>query len=114
MLASLTSEALSASVFRFSLDTSAVAVSALFSTDSSVSGIASITSSIIGSSESFAPSLIDGVTLTNEPIDPGTAPFTNKTFSFKSIFSISRFCTVVFLSPMCPAIFFPLKTLPGN
>ena len=32
----------------------------------------STASSTIGSSESFAPSLIEGVTLTNEPIDPGT------------------------------------------
>ena len=70
--------------------------------------------STIGSRDNFAPSLIDGVTFTKEPIDPGTAPFIKSKLSSKSIFSISRFWTVVFLSPIWPAIFFPLNTLPGN
>ena len=26
----------------------------------------------------------------------------------------SKFCVVTFLAPICPAIFFPLKTLPGS
>ena len=58
---------------------------------SSTGAVFSTTSSTIGTRDNFAPSLIDGVTFTMEPIDPGTAPLIKSKLSSRSIFSISRF-----------------------
>ena len=46
--------------------------------------------------------------------EPGIEPFKYiKLFSL-SVFITSIFCIVLILSPIWPAIFFPLKTLPGS
>ena len=54
------------------------------------------------------------LTRTSLFLDPGIDPFKyNKSFS-KSDLIISKFCIVLTLFPIWPAIFFPLKTLPGS
>ena len=51
---------------------------------------------------------------TREFFEPGTEPFTKIKLFSKSDLIISRFCIVLILSPIWPAIFFPLKTFPGS
>src|SRR5579872_841682 len=53
-------------------------------------------------------------TTTYPPVGPGTAPFTSNTFSSASTSIISRFRTVTFAVPMCPAIRMPGKTRDGK
>ena len=48
------------------------------------------------------------------PTDPGIDPCIRMRLSSRSMLSISRFWMVTFLFPICPDIFLPLKTLPGN
>src|SRR5699024_2795734 len=45
---------------------------------------------------------------------PGTAPLTSSRPRSASTRTISRFCTVLVLLPIWPAIFLPRNTLPGS
>jgi hypothetical protein len=52
-------------------------------------------------------------TKTNLLSPPGTWPFTNSTLCMPSTRKICSPCVVTRSSPMCPAIFLPLKTRDG-
>src|SRR3569623_825506 len=54
------------------------------------------------------------LTISQPPFEPGTEPFTKIRPRSTSVPTISRFCWVRFLSPIWPAIFLFLKTLPGS
>src|SRR5262249_55263855 len=51
--------------------------------------------------------------VTQPPLAPGTAPRIMISPRSGSVFTTRRFCVVTFTSPMWPAIFLPLNTLPG-
>src|SRR5262249_13930398 len=53
-------------------------------------------------------------TSTQPPLAPGTAPRMSKRPRSLSVSTTSRFCVVTRTSPMWPAIFLPLNTLPGS
>ena len=59
-------------------------------------------------------SLTASLTNSQPPFDPGTDPLTKIRPRAASIETISRFCWVRYLSPIWPAIFLFLKTLPGS
>src|SRR5690606_36005205 len=51
---------------------------------------------------------------TQPPLEPGTAPRTITRPRATSVLSTTRFCVVTRSSPVWPAIFLPLNTLPGS
>src|SRR5262249_34957848 len=53
-------------------------------------------------------------TSTQPPLEPGTAPRTMSRPRSTSVLTTTRFCVVTRSSPMWPAIFLPLNTLPGS
>ena len=53
-------------------------------------------------------------TSTQPPLVPGTAPRTSTRPRSASVSTTSRFSVVTRMLPMWPAIFLPLKTLPGS
>ena len=78
----------------------------------------------VGNGSSLTPTSRPSVIFTYSPSFPGMHPFTEIKFLFGSILytytsihisiPTSRFCTVQFLLPILPGIFFPLNVLPGS
>ena len=51
---------------------------------------------------------------TQPPLAPGTAPLIMIRPRSGSVLTTRKFCVVTWVSPICPAIFLPLNTLPGS
>ena len=68
----------------------------------------------VAKNEKAKLSLIASLIKIYPPLEPGTAPLTIINPRSTSVEITSKFCLVTLTSPIWPAIFFPLNTLPGS